>query len=247
MTSTPPSPTRHSPASSSSTVGQARVAGALGLAHLVLLIGGLVLSGGGALIEDGTAGIEEAYRDGNLTTILGGWLIESVGFVLLVPVVVFLARSLGRSTPAGRWAAQTGLVLATTYVAITLAVGLPAGAAAALGVQHGLDVDAGAALNSMRVFAYLMSLLCLGGFVICVGVSALADGLHRRWFGYFGLATGAALVAAPPMAAVALQDIPTLVHLVWWVGVCVILLRDTSATTAGFTQSTAPAADLRQA
>jgi len=48
-------------------------------------------------------------------------------------------------------------VLAGVYVAITLAVGFPAGAAAAYGVQHGLDVDAASALNSMRVFAYLLA------------------------------------------------------------------------------------------
>ena len=234
-------------ARSESTARLARPAGILGLVHVALLIGGLAMSGGGALIEDGAAGIEKAYVDGNLTTILGGWFLESVGFVLLVPVAVFLAGSLGGSSAVGRWAARSGSVLAGVYVAITLAVGFPAGAAAAYGVQHGLDVDAAAALNSMRVFAYLLSLLCLGAYVICVAVSALADGFSPRFVGGLGLVTGGCLVAAGPLATFALQDIPTLLYLVWWVGLSVILIRGHRPTRESFTESFAEAAELRQA
>ncbi|WP_109471650.1 hypothetical protein [Ornithinimicrobium cavernae] len=233
----------------SRTPGAARVAGGLGLAHLALLVTGLAMSGGGALIEDGTAGIEEAYGQGDLTMILGGWLVESIGFVLLVPVAVFLASTMGRSSQWGRWAARTGLVMAGTYVAVTLAVGFPAGAAAAYGFQHDLDVAAASALNSMRVFAYLLSLLCLGAHVTCVALSALADGFGRRWVTGLGLLTGAALLAAPPLAAVGQQDSPTLVYIVWWVGLCVILLRHRPApdadhtATPGAGHTAAPGAD----
>ena len=230
-----------------STTVLSRSAGGLGLAHVALLIGGLALSGGGALLEDGSAGIEAAYVNGNLTTILGGWFVESVGFVLLVPVAVYLGRVLGRSSPVGTWAARSGTVLAGVYVAITLAVGFPAGAAAAYGVQHGLDVDAASALNSMRVFAYLLSLLCLGAYVVCIAVSALADGFSPRFVGGLGLVTGGSLLAAGPLAAFALQDIPTLLYLVWWVGLCVILLRGRPAPRVQFAESGTQTADLRQA
>ena len=231
---------------SQSTAAMSKPAGALGLVHVVLLIAGLAISGGGALIEDGSAGIEAAYVDGNLTTIFGGWFVESVGFVLLVPVAVFLGRTLGHSTPVGRWAARSGTVLAGVYVGITLAVGFPAGAAAAYGVQNGLDVDAAAALNSMRVFAYLLSLLCLGAYVVCIAVSALADGFSPRFIGGLGLVTGACLVAAGPLAALALQDIPTLLYIVWWVGLCVILLRGRPVRET-FAESVPVTSDLRQA
>ena len=231
---------------SQSSTAMARPAGILGLAHVVLLIGGLAISGGGALLEDGAAGIESAYVDGNLATIFGGWFVESVGFVLLVPVAVFLGRFLGRSSPVGRWAGRSGTVLAGVYVAITLAVGFPAGAAAAYGVQNGLDVDAAAALNSMRVFAYLLSLLCLGAYVVCIAISALADGFSPRFIGGLGLVTGACLVAAGPLGALALQDIPTLLYIVWWVGLCIILLR-ARPTRESFAESVTVTADLRQA
>lgn len=236
----------HTP-SSRSGEATARTAGALGLAHVALLIAGLVVSGGGALIEDGTEGIQGSYVDGNLSAILGGWFIESVGFLLLVPVAVFLAHALGRSSQVGRWAAATGLVLACVYVTVTLAVGFPAGAAAAYGAQQGLDLESAAALNSMRVFAYLLSLLALGGHVICVAVSALADGFSRRFVGILGLVTGACLLAAAPLWAVALQDIPTLVYLVWWVGLCVLLLRGRPRLGETFAGTLPVRADVRQA
>ncbi|HSO70385.1 MAG TPA: hypothetical protein VLQ67_12185 [Arachnia sp.] len=237
-----------STAASPSTALHHRVAGAFALAYVVLMMGGLVISGGGALIQEGTAGIESAYRDGNLTTILGGWFVESVGLVLLIPAAVHLSRSLGRSTPVGRWAAHTGLHLAVVHVAITLAVGFPAGAAAAYGVQNGLDVDAAAALNSMRVFSYLLSLLCLGAYVACLAISALTDGFSRWFVGVLGLVTGLALMAAPPLAALSLHDLPTLLYLVWWVGLSVILLRGGPAKRRPVVEPTmAMDAELRQA
>lgn len=202
-----------------------RIAGGLGLAYVVLLMTGLFISGGGALLEEGAAGVERAYRDGALAPILTGWFIESVGFILFVPAAVFLASRLGRTSEAGRWAARSGLVFAGLYVAATLAVGFPAGAAAAYGTKEGLAVEAAVALNSMRVFAYLLSLLALGGQVVCVALSALSDGIGRRWVGLLGLVTGVALCASAPLAVASLHDLPTLLYLVWWVGVCVLLLR----------------------
>lgn len=237
-----------STAASPSTALHHRAAGGFGLAYVVLMMGGLVISGGGALIQQGTAGIESAYRDGNLVTIFGGWFVEAVGLVLLVPTAVHLSRFLGMSTPVGRWAAQTGVILAGVYVAITLAVGFPAGAAAAYGVQNGLDVDAAAALNSMRVFSYLLSLLCLGAYVVCLAISALSDGVSRWFVGGLGLVTGLGLMAAPPLAAMSLHDLPTLLYLVWWVGLCVILLRGGPAAREAVVEpAMAMAAELRQA
>ena len=224
-----------------------RVAAAFSGAHVALMIGGFALTGGGALIEEGTDGITRAYVGANLAPILGGWLLESVAFLLLIPVVVFLARALGH-TPAGRWAARVGVICGSLYVASTLAVGFPAGAAAAYGVQHGLDLEAAAALNSLRVFAYLLSLLCLGAHTLSVAICALTDRFHRRWVGILGIVTGAGLVLAPPLAAVAMQDIPTLIWLVWWVGLTIILARHRpGATTHESTRTTAFPADIRQA
>lgn len=224
-----------------------RVAAAFSAAHIILMVTGFAITGGGALLEEGTVGITRAYVDADLTPILGGWLLESVAFLLLIPVAVFLASALGR-TPSGRWAARVGLVSASLYVASTLAVGFPAGAAAAYGVQHGLDLEAAAALNSLRVFAYFLSLLCLGAHTLSVAICALTDRFHRRWVGVFGLVTGSALVLAPALAPVAMQDVPTLIWLVWWVGLTITLARHRpDAHEDESTRTAALPADIRQA
>ena len=111
------------------------------------------------------------------------------------------------------------------YVAVTFAVGFPAGAAAMYGAQHGLDVDAAFALNNVRIFCYFLSLLLIGGSTLGIAISALADGVHRRWIGGFGIVTGVALLASTPLAGIGQQDWGGLVHLVWFVGVGVLLLR----------------------
>lgn len=171
-------------------VTQWRAAAAFSAAHVALMIAGLAISRGGALLEEGTQGITRAYVNADLTPILGGWLLESLAFLLLIPVVVFLAGAVGH-TPAGRLVARTGLVSASIYVGITLAVGFPAGAAAAYGAQHGLDLETAAAFTSLRVFAYLLSLLCLGAHTLSLAICAMTDRFHRRWVGIIRLVAGA--------------------------------------------------------
>lgn len=201
-----------------------QIAGTLAIAHVVLIPIGIALQGS-PLLSDGRAGIVESYVNGDLTRTFTGGILEGFAFLLLIPALVFLARAFGRRTQAGGWAAQTGLMCGLAYVAVTFAVGFPAGAAAMYGAQHGLDVDAAFALNNMRIFCYFLSLMLIGGNVIGIAVSALADGVHRRWIGGFGLVTGVALLASTPLAGIGQQDWGGLLHLVWFLGVGVLLLR----------------------
>ena len=227
-------------------VTQWRAAAAFSAGHVALMIAGLAVSGGGALLEEGTQGITRAYVNADLTPILGGWLLESVAFLLLIPVVVFLAGAVGQ-TSAGRWVARVGLVSASLYVGITLAVGFPAGAAAAYGVQHGLDLETAAAFNSLRVFAYFLSLPCLGAYTLSIAICALTDRFHPRWVGIVGLVAGAGLVVAPLLATVAMQDVPVLAWLVWWIGLTIILARHRPVRREeGSVQTTAATVDFRQ-
>jgi hypothetical protein len=201
-----------------------QIAGILAIAHVVLIPIGIALQGG-PLLSDGRAGIVESYVNGDLARSFTGGVLESFAFLLLIPALVFLARAFGRRTEAGGWAAQTGLMCGLAYVAVTFAVGFPAGAAAMYGAQHGLDVDAAFALNNVRIFGYFLSLLLLGGSTLGIAVSALADGVHGRWIGGFGVVTGVALLASTPLAGIGQQDWGTLVWMVWFVGVGVLALR----------------------
>ena len=178
-----------------------------------------------ALFADGVGGISEAYVHGDLTRTFTGGVLESFAFLLLVPVLVFLGRVLGRGGELAGWAAETGVMCGLAYVAVTLATGFPAGGAAMYGAQHGLDLDAALAINNLRNFAYFLSLLLLGGSTLGFAVAALAGHLHRRWWGGLGIVTALVLFVSTPLAAVNLHDWGTLVWMFWFVGVGVLMLR----------------------
>lgn len=201
-----------------------QLAGAFALAHVALIPVGIYLQGG-PLFADGVAGITESYVEGDIARSFTGGVLESFGFLLMVPVLAFLARVLGRRSDAGGWAAQTGLLCGVGYVVVTFAVGFPAGAAAMYGAQQGLDVDTAFALNNVRIFGYFLSLLLLGGSTLGFAAAALMDRFHRRWFGWFGVVTAVMLLASTPLAGIGQQDWGTLVWMVWFVGVAVLMIR----------------------
>jgi len=201
-----------------------KVAGGFALAHVVLLFIGLSQQSPASL-SDGPEGVEEAYGDASIVSMYTGGTIELLGFLSLLVATVFIARAIGRRTEAGRWAAQTGLMAGVGYITATFATGLPAGAAAVYGAQHGLDFETVFAINNVRNFAYFVSLMLLGAQTISIAVAALSDGVGTRWLGWGGLVTGTVLVAAPALASVGQQDWTTLLWLVWWIGVAVFMLR----------------------
>ena len=201
-----------------------RLAGGFALAHVVLMVVGIMLQDS-PLFQDGVEGIKEGYLEGNLAHTIAAGMIETLGFVLLIPALVFLARAIGQRSEAGRWAASTALMAGMGYVGVTMAVGFPAGGAALYGVQHGLELDTAFAINNIRIFGYFLSLALLGLHAIGLAIAARQDRVLTRWVGWGGLVTGSVLLASVPAATVGQQDWGTLVWLVWWVGVAVCLFR----------------------
>lgn len=202
-----------------------RLAGGLALAHVVLMLVGVITSGT-PTIHEGQEGIEHSYVEGSLARIFTGGYVETIAFVLLVPVLVFLGRGFGRRTEAGAWASQSAAAAGLGYVSVVIAGGFAAGAAAAWGAADGLDLQTTLAINNIRNFAYFLSLALLGAHAIGLGIAALSDGRMTRWVGWGGIGTGVALIAAVPAASIGIQDYATLVWIVWWVGLGVLMLRE---------------------
>lgn len=205
-----------------------KAAGGLALGHVGLMLTGVILMGT-PTVHEGQAGVEHSYVEGNLTQIFTGGYVEMIAFVLIIPVFVFLARAIGRRTEVGRWATQTAAAAGLGYVAVVVAGGFAAGAAAAYGAQQGLDLQTVLTVNNIRNFAYFLSLALLGAHAIGLGIAALSDRTMTRWVGWGGIGTGIVLVTAVPAASVGLQDYATLVWVVWWIGVAVCLLRHRDA------------------
>ena len=224
-TQTPIAPAAHPPAT---TVAEPhppvawKVAGALGIAHVVLVLGGISLQTP-VLFEEGRAGIGRLV-DGDLPRAVAGGYVELVGFLLMIPVMVFVARAVGRS-PTGRWAAQTALVAGGAYVALTFSPGLAAGATAMHAAQNGVGADPAWTMNNLRIITYVVSLMLLGAHAIGVGLAARADGFSPRLVGAGGLVVGACLLTAPLLLAAGLHDLATLGWSLWWVTLSAQLMR----------------------
>jgi hypothetical protein len=198
-----------------------RSAGVLALAHVTLMLVAITQQRSPRLGEDPAA----AYAGADLTRVLAAGYLEAVSFLLLVPVVTFLARAVGRRTEAGGWAASTAFAAGVGYIASTLAVGLPAGAAAIYGAEHGADLAMVAVVNDVRNFAFFLSMLLLAVHVAAVGVAMLSDRVLPGWLGWSGIATAAVLVGSVPFAITGAVDYATLLWILWFVGLAAVMIR----------------------
>lgn len=212
-----------------------RVAGGLAIAHVVLLFAGFSQERTAGLGDTHT-GARYALVEGSLARSLVGGYLESFSFVVLLPALVFLAHAVGTRTAVGRWAASTSLMAGVCYVAITLATGMPPGAAAMYGAHHGGDLATAVMVNDVRNFAFYLSLLALGMQALTLGIAARSDGFSRRWTGAGGVVVGILLFLGVAGAGVGLHDLASMIWMVWWIGVAVQLIRN-APTAARVAQS----------
>lgn len=166
------------------------------------------------------------YAEASLVRMLAGGLLQSLGFVLLLPFAVALTERLGGSGGTGGLLPATARSAATVYVTLCLAPGMSAGGAA-LWLAHAGPVDAGVlhGLNLLRVFSYFIALLPLAAFLVAVGISAIVSGRLPRWAGWSAVAIGIPLAATVPVAASDATNLLGLLGLLWIVPVAVHLLR----------------------
>ncbi len=203
-----------------------RLAGGLAIAHVVLVLGGFSQEKS-AMLTDSADVVKRTYAGASVSRVLAGGYVESLGFVVLLPVLIFLARAIGQRTEAGRWATQTALAAGVCYVAVTLATGMPAGAAALYGAHHGVtDAATLAMVGNVRNFAYYLSILALGAHALGTGIAAVTDGTVKRWVGVGGIGVGILLFAG--VAAQGLTDganYASMLWMIWWIGLGITLIR----------------------
>lgn len=200
-----------------------RIAGGLALAHVVLFAVGIIVRGA-PTIEPGQEGIEHSWSSGPLERVLAGMWVDLMAFVVLIPVIVFLAGALGRSE-AGAWASRTAAAAGLAYVVTIAGAGFAAGAAAAWGASHGLDLDTALAVNNIRNFAYFTGATLLGVHALGTGLAALADRVMVRWVGWGGVLVGTVALLTGPLAAIGVGTIGFPLWMLWFVGLAVTMLR----------------------
>lgn len=198
-----------------------RWAGGLALAHLVVMLGAFALEGLAAENGNSASSVARSYADASLGRMLGAGYVEAFSFVLLVPALVLLARLFGRRTDVARAATQTFLALGIAYVAATLAVGFPPGAAAAYAAHHGVDASVVATVNDVRNYGFMLQVMLLAAMTAALGIAALLDRVMVRWVGWAGVVVGVAGVCLVPFA----HNAVSLVWMIWWAGLAVLCLR----------------------
>jgi len=203
-----------------------RLAGGLAIAHIVLLLAGFSQEPA-VLLSDSADVVLRTLVAANVGQAMAGGFVESLSFVVLLPVLVFLARAIGQRTEAGRWATQTALAAGVSYVAINLATGMPAFAAALYGAHHGVaDAPTIALVNNVRNFAFYLSLLALGAHALGIGIAAVTDGAMKRWVGFGGIGVGILLFVRVAAAGLVVEpDVAHLLWMVWWIGLGIALIR----------------------
>ena len=200
-----------------------RAAGALALTHVALVAVGIIIRGAPTILP-GQEAIEHSWSDGPLERVLAGMWVDLMAFVVLIPVLVFLAGAFGR-TAAGGWASRTAAAAGLAYVVTVAGAGFAAGAAATWGAAHGLDLDTALAVNNIRNFAYVSGATLLGVHALGTGLAALADRVMVRWVGWGGVAVGAVALLTGPLSAIGVGTLGFPLWMAWFVGLAVGLLR----------------------
>jgi hypothetical protein len=201
-----------------------RMAGVFAIGHVVLILVGITQQNS-LLLGDDAATVTAQYVRGDMARTLAGGYVEALGLLLLLPVIAFLARAVGRRTEAGRWAAQTGFAAGTGYVLLSLAPGLSAGAAAIYHAQRGADVAAVSLVNDVRIFSFFLSLLLLAVHTIAIAIGVLTDRALPAWVGWSAIGTAVLLAVSVPFAAAGMADYATLLWIVWFIALGTVMLR----------------------
>ena len=227
-----------SPARSSADAAERRATrgGALsGIAAVALVLAGFaLLAARESTLRAPAEMVADFYAGAPLVRMFAGGLLQSAGFVLLLPFAVALTDRLRRDGATGGLLASTARSAVTVYVTLCLAPGLSAGGAA-LWLAHSGSVDAGVlhAVNLLRIFSYFVALLPFAAFLVAVGIAAIASHRLPRWAGWSAVAIGAPLAATVPVAASDATNLLGMLGLLWIVPVAVHLLRHPEPAARG--------------
>jgi len=206
-----------------------RVAGVLVLGGVVLRLAGFLQITflpmlGEPVVRNGV--------EGSMTSSYLGGFMGSVGLLLFLPACAFLTRTVGGRSEVGAWSAQTGFAVATAFVAVTFASGFAAAAAALYGLNHGADLATVTVVNNLHNFAFVLSQLLLAVSTAGFAMAILTGRVLRRWLGWSGLATAAALLASVPTGQGDLLNNAGVLWMVWFVALGIIMLTHRPAVTS---------------
>jgi hypothetical protein len=201
-----------------------RLAGALALAHVALMLTGISFEPSvvlGDTRHDQVAGL----LHGSLTAGLAGGCTEYLGFLVFLVDAALIAQLLRGSGDVQRWLRSCITAAGAVYTAITIAVGFAAGAAALYDGHHGADVMTAVTVNDVRNFGFFLSVGVLGVFTLAVAGAVQATRILPSWLAWTGYVVGVGSIAAVPAARIGGMEVANIAWLIWWIALAVLALR----------------------
>jgi hypothetical protein len=184
-----------------------------------LMLGGKASSASAALVQSSMA-----------QNFAGGYLEYLATLVFLVGALL-LARLLRGDGVLGEWLSSCIAASATVFVAITVAVGFAAGAAALYDGHHGAALAIVTTVNDIRNFAFFLSGGLVAVFALSVAAAARVSGRLPRWVSYTGVVIGVLYIGTIPAAASGVFNISTMLGFAWLVALGVAGLRESRRST----------------
>jgi hypothetical protein len=160
-----------------------------------------------------------------LAQVFAGGYIETLSFLVLLVALITFARLLRGQTEVSRLWASAISAAGSCYVAITIACGFAAGAAATYDGHHGAPLSTAIAVNDLRNFAYFLSVAVLGLVLLCIALAVRASGELPRWVAWTGFVVAALCVVSVPAERHGVMDLANMVAIAWLIALAVAAIR----------------------
>ena len=193
-----------------------RVAGALCIAYVVLLLAGYSQQRSPAFGAS-AASITSLYSGVPAGKMYAGAVLVTAASLLLLTAFTLISRLLGGETEGAGWASALILTAATAAAAVTL-VGSYAGAFAAYyAATHGFGADTVAGLNMISKFSDMIAAGATGFCALAIGGAGLTSRRLPRWTAWISIVVSG--------TGPARLNLGTLVGFAWMIMLGVVLLR----------------------
>jgi uncharacterized protein DUF4386 len=211
-------------------VSASLIGGAAGLLLVILFIVSIPLASGEPGFDASPESWLAYYRTSHHLTAQG--LYEAVSLPCFIIFMAGLWIKLRSTDDATRLAAVVLLVGASATLVMRMASGA-ANEAAAIRVDHGLDVSEAGALADLATGFFVMSWISLAVSLFAAGVGIMRSRSFPRWLGWAAVVIGAAQLAAPVVPLTSVWGVALVAFYIWVVAISVVMLRSAVPAASG--------------
>jgi hypothetical protein len=213
-----------------------RIAGALALAHIVLMLASFSLQKVAPLGSTSSTVVADHIQLSMSKGFAGGYLTVLSFLVFMIDAALITRLVRGRSM-ASQWWSSTASATAGLYVATTF-VGLAALGGALYDGHRGASVSLVTTLVDVHWFAIFLATAALGAFTLALCCAAHCTRSLPRWVSYSGAVVGALCILTVPGARIGLTNLATVVWLIWFALFAIVSLRAPGSHVADETEPT---------